>query len=55
MQKYLPPEEFQKRGLPVQAQISSNSSTAANVMYQIMTGLSEAVSEDRIMAIKNGT
>jgi hypothetical protein len=52
IQQHLPQQEFQKRGLTVQAPSSSGSDTVATVVHQIMTELSEAVSEeDRVMVI----
>jgi type IV pilus biogenesis protein CpaD/CtpE len=52
VQQYLPQQEFQKTSLSLQAPSSSNNATVATVVHQIMTDLSEAVSEkDRIMVI----
>jgi hypothetical protein len=54
MQQHLPQKEIQKTGLSVQTPSSSNNDTlkVATVVQQIMTELSEAVSEkDKIMVI----
>jgi hypothetical protein len=54
MQQYLPQQEIQRRGLSVEAPSSANSDTLkiATVAQQIMTELSEAVSEKaKIMLI----
>jgi hypothetical protein len=51
-QQYLPQKEFQKTGLSVQAPSSSNNNTVATIVHQIMTEVTEAVSEeDRVMVI----
>jgi hypothetical protein len=49
VQRHLPQQEIQKTGLSVQAPSSSNSETlkGAIVVQQIMTELSEAVSEGK--------
>jgi hypothetical protein len=46
VQQHLPQREFQKTGRSVQAPSSSSNATVATVVHQIMTELSEAVSED---------
>jgi hypothetical protein len=48
VQQHLPQQEFQKAGLSVQDPSSSNNETlkGAIVVHQIMTELSEAVSEE---------
>jgi hypothetical protein len=52
MQQYLTQKELQKIGLSVQDSSLSSSDTVATVVHQIMTELSEAVSEkDKIMVI----
>jgi hypothetical protein len=54
LQQHLPQQIIQRTGLPVQAHSSTNSDTLkiATVVQQIMTELSEALSEkDRIMII----
>jgi hypothetical protein len=50
-QHYLPQKEFQKTGLSVQAPSSSSIDTLDAVVHQIMTELSKAVSEDRVVVI----
>jgi hypothetical protein len=55
VQQHLPQQEIQKTGLSIQAPSSTNSETLkfATVVHQIMTELSEMVSEeDKIMVIK---
>jgi hypothetical protein len=52
MQQYLPQQEFQQTSLSVQAPSSSNNTTIATVVHQIMTDVIEAVSQkDRVMII----
>jgi hypothetical protein len=58
MQQHLSQQEIQKTGLSVQAprSINNNPLKVATVVQQIMTELSEAVSErNKIMAISNVT
>jgi hypothetical protein len=45
VQQNLPQKEFQKRVLSVQAPSSSNNDTVATAAHQVMTELSEAVSQ----------
>jgi hypothetical protein len=55
VQQHLPQQESQGTGLPVQAPSSTNNDmlNVATLVHQIMTELSEAVSEkDKIIVIK---
>jgi hypothetical protein len=53
MQQHLPQQEIQRTDLSVQAPRTSNNDKVATAVHQIMTNLSEAVSEeDKIKVIR---
>jgi type IV pilus biogenesis protein CpaD/CtpE len=52
MKQHLQQQEIQRTGLSIQAPSSTNNETVATAVHQIMTDLSEAVSEeDKIMVV----